>query len=107
GFRCCALRGAVYPGLVPETRAVARGVLWGGLDERTLARIDRFEGELYERRSVAVEREVEAACEAFVYVLGPAGRGVAEAAPWDEAEFRARHLAAYLRGCRAFARQNP
>lgn len=107
GFRCRALRGAVYPGLVPETAAVTRGVLWSGLDERVLARVDRFEGELYERRSTSVEREVGAACEAWVYVLRPEGCGLLLDAAWDEVDFRARHLAAYLRGCRTFARDEP
>ena len=107
GFRCGALRGAVYPGLVPEAGAVTRGVLWSGLDERVVARVDRFEGELYERRSTSVEREVGVACEAWVYVLRPGGRGLLLDAPWDEAGFRARHLTAYLRGCRGFAHDQP
>jgi gamma-glutamylcyclotransferase (GGCT)/AIG2-like uncharacterized protein YtfP len=107
GFRCRALRGTVYPGLLPEQGVVTPGVLWRGLDERALARVDRFEGELYERRSALAEREGEAACEAWVYVLRPAGQGLVLDAPWDEADFRARHLAPYLRGCRSFAREEP
>lgn len=104
GYRRGALRGAIYPGLVPEPGVEVRGVLWEGLDARGLARIDRFEGEGYERRTVAVERDASARCEAFVYVTRPAERGLVEAAAWDVADFRTRHLGAYLEGCRAFAR---
>lgn len=104
GFRRAALRGAIYPGLVPAAGRETQGVLWRDLDAGQLGRIDRFEGALYEREQVAVECRGAAAREAAVYVIGAAHRHRVEAAPWSEADFRARHLAAYLRDCRAFAR---
>jgi len=107
GFRCRRLRGAVYPGLVPAVGERTEGQLWEGLDARTLQRIDRFEGNLYERSLHAVELAGGMLGAAFVYVLRPAEYERAGPSPWDEGDFRANHLAAYLRGCRAFARENP
>ena len=105
GFRRRLLRDAVYPAVLPAAGETTVGVLWHGLDRRALARIDRFEGELYERQRLRVVLEDGAECEAFVYVLRAAERARASDAGWDEAEFRARHLRAYLAACRAFARE--
>jgi hypothetical protein len=93
GFERRCLRGAVYPGLVFAAGERTEGVLWEGLDAGTMERIDRFEGALYERRIQAVELR--------------GGGARAGPLPWDEEDFRARHLDVYLRGCRAFARENP
>jgi hypothetical protein len=107
GFRRRCLRGAVYPGLVPAAGECTEGVVWEGLGARMLARIDRFEGALYERSLHAVELADGTPQEAFVYVLRPDEYARAGPSPWDEADFRKHHLTAYLRGCRAFARENP
>jgi gamma-glutamylcyclotransferase (GGCT)/AIG2-like uncharacterized protein YtfP len=106
GFQRRCLRGAVYPGLIPAAGERTEGVLWEGLDARMLERIDRFEGDLYERWVEAVELPSGASRDSFVYVLRPAEVGRAGPSAWDEEDFRARHLTAYLRGCRAFVREN-
>lgn len=107
GWRRRLLRGAVYPALVPATDEATAGVLFEGLDAATIARLDRFEGEPYQRRLLRVTLDGGAECEAFVYVLRPERHALLSDAPWDEAAFRARHLAAYLAGCRDFARERP
>jgi hypothetical protein len=107
GWRRRLLRDAVYPAVLPAPGETTAGVLWRGLDGRALARIDRFEGGLYERPQLRVELESGAACSAFVYVLRVEEHARASDAPWDEADFRARHLRGYLAACRAFAREEP
>jgi cation transport regulator ChaC len=107
GYRRRVLRGAVYPGLVPAAGERTEGVLWQELDRAALARIDRFEGELYVRPLLRVELESGAECEAFVYVLRPEQHALASDAPWSEVDFRAVHLRAYLAACRAFASEEP
>jgi gamma-glutamylcyclotransferase (GGCT)/AIG2-like uncharacterized protein YtfP len=104
GWRRRRLRGAVYPALVAAAGETTAGVLFEGLDRATLARLDRFEDEPYERRLLCVTLEGGAECEAFVYVLRPERHALLADEPWQETEFRARHLEAYLAGCRAFAR---
>lgn len=100
------LSGAIYPGLVPAAGETTAGVLWEGLDAPALARIDRFEGPLYERPELAVTLAPGERCAAFVYVLRPEHRALAREGAWEEADFRARHLDAYLATCRAFARES-
>src|SRR5262245_58985264 len=107
GWRRLRLRDAVYPAVVPAAGETTAGVLWHGLDRAALTRIDRFEGALYERPLLRVALVDGVECEAFVYVLRAAEQARASDTPWDEADFRARHLRAYLSACRAFAREEP
>jgi gamma-glutamylcyclotransferase (GGCT)/AIG2-like uncharacterized protein YtfP len=107
GWRRRRLHGAVYPAVVPAAGETTVGVLCEGLDAATLARLDRFEGEPYERRRLRVVPGSGVECEAFVYVLRAARHALLSDEPWDEADFRGRHLATYLAGCRAFAREQP
>lgn len=48
------LRGRLYPGIVPRPGSVTTGTLLGNVTARDLARLDAFEGELYERTTVEV-----------------------------------------------------
>jgi gamma-glutamylcyclotransferase (GGCT)/AIG2-like uncharacterized protein YtfP len=105
GWRRRRLRDAVFPALVPAPGETTAGVLFEGLDAKLLARLDRFEGEPYERLLLRVVLESGAECEAFVYVLRRERRALLSDEPWEEAAFRTRHLARYLAGCRDFARE--
>lgn len=49
-----ALSDEPYPGLVPEFGASVEGIVYHGLKPRAWARLDRFEGELYNRHKVMV-----------------------------------------------------
>ncbi len=97
-----ALHGAVYPGLVPRQGEHTDGCLVAGVDKRELARLDTFEGDLYQRTPCVAlcggERE-----QAFVYVVRPAHRGLLAPRPWELDAFVANELPAYLDGCRLFA----
>ena len=107
GYARHALRGVVYPAVVPAAGARVAGVLWEGLDAAALALIDRFEGELYERAACEAEVAGGGGVAAQVYVLAPAYRARLLAHDWDEAEFRRLHLTRYLEGCRGFVRETP
>ncbi|MEW6269813.1 MAG: gamma-glutamylcyclotransferase family protein [Thermodesulfobacteriota bacterium] len=101
GYACRAVRGAVYPGAVQHAGATTDGVLWQGVDETSLARLDRFEGELYERREVTVVARDGARHAAQVYVVRAAHASRLAPEPWDRERFAREHLAAYLSRCRA------
>ena len=105
GFERRRLRGEVYPALVPAAAARALGVLWEDLDRAALARIDRFEGALYERQRQPIEVADGELRSAFVYVLRPEQRALLLESDWDEAEFRERFLRDYLEACRGFSRE--
>jgi gamma-glutamylcyclotransferase (GGCT)/AIG2-like uncharacterized protein YtfP len=103
GFARRAVRGEVYPGLVREPGAVTRGVLYERVDPALWARLDRFEGPLYERRDVSVT-QVGRARRAATYVVRADRLAALAEAPWDPEAFARRHAARYVAGCRAWAR---
>jgi gamma-glutamylcyclotransferase (GGCT)/AIG2-like uncharacterized protein YtfP len=102
GFARHRLRGRLYPAAVEAPGALLQGRLYEGIDPATLARLDRFEGPLYERRRVTVEPAPGAGVEAELYVLAASWRAELIPEPWDGAAFAALHLGAYLRSCEAF-----
>jgi gamma-glutamylcyclotransferase (GGCT)/AIG2-like uncharacterized protein YtfP len=102
GYARRRLRRRIYPAAVASPGACVAGRLYEGVDAPTLARLDRFEGELYERRRVSVAPAEGGEVSAELYVLVAAHRGELLDDPWDPEEFASAHLGAYLRSCAAF-----
>jgi gamma-glutamylcyclotransferase (GGCT)/AIG2-like uncharacterized protein YtfP len=102
GYARRRLRRRIYPAAVASPGERVAGRLYEGVDAATLARLDRFEGDLYERRRVSVAPAEGGAVAAELYVVVAARRGELLDEPWDPEEFASAHLAAYLRSCAAF-----
>ena len=101
GFTRVRVRGAVYPAAREKAGASIAGLLYLDVDAAALARLDRFEGALYERRSVRVMRDDGASSAAEVYAVARAHHGRLEPRAWDPEQFRREHLATYVARCRA------
>ena len=99
GWERLCVRDAVYPGVRAAPGATVDGLLWLGVHDEALLRLDRFEGELYERRVVRVTT-AEGPREAQVYVIPRANEHLLEPVAWDFERFRREHLARYLEHCR-------
>jgi len=100
GFVRFRLRDEVYPAVVARAGAETDGRVWLGVDTRALARLDAFEGQLYERRALPVRGDGGETFPAWTYVLHPRAHGRLSDEPWDRDAFAARHLAAFLAGFR-------
>jgi gamma-glutamylcyclotransferase (GGCT)/AIG2-like uncharacterized protein YtfP len=102
GFARHRLRRRPYPAAVEAEGAELGGRLYEGIDAATLARLDRFEGALYERRRVRAEPKGGGGVEAELYVLAARHRSELLPEAWERDAFVARHLAAWLARCAAF-----
>lgn len=71
GHRRRRVRGEVYPGIVASQGEQVEGMLYRGLTDRHLSRLDEFEGEMYRRSSVEVEAG-NTGVPAFAYLMAPA-----------------------------------
>lgn len=92
GFVRRRLIGELFPAILEASehdRVV--GVAYSGLTSQDWLRLDRFEGALYERRSVTVNGRG-----AWTYVLAPDCRHRADVERWDPAAFERDHLAAFV-----------
>lgn len=59
-----------YPGMVPDAHGQVEGRLYRDLTEAAFARLDRFEGEMYERRRVQVHAG-QGVVAAWTYIFRP------------------------------------
>ena len=96
GYARYRVRGKPYPAIVAEPAAHVPGLLYGAVAAEELERLDSYEGELYERRTVSV-RVGGALHPALVYVLGEQHRSLLSSDTWELGEFEREHLAEYLR----------
>ncbi len=94
--RLRARRGA-YPGLRPRARASTSGTLWRGVDPASAAKLDRFEGALYVRRTLQVRTSRGERVAAEVYVVPDERRRELSTQTWDKARFARESLAAFVR----------
>lgn len=89
-----------YPGLVAAPCGRAEGVLYRGLDAAALARLDAFEGEMYERRALRVNLVGGEVVTAWCYVFRERYRDRLLPGDWRFDHFlavgRARFLARYV-----------
>jgi cation transport regulator ChaC len=87
GFKRRCVRGEHYPALVPAEGGRVEGVLYRDLSDAAWQRLDRFEGEMYDRQQVQVEVLDGTVLSAFTYIVRPEHADRLEAAEWDFAEF--------------------
>jgi len=89
------LRGKVYPAVVAQPGGRVHGLLYSGVTPGELARLDEYEGPLYERRELMVICS-GAPARAFTYALGKRHHHLLSSEPWDFERFRREHLESYL-----------
>lgn len=97
GYERKGVRNEVYPVAVPgAAESQVRGIVYLAVSEEDLSRLDRFEGESYERRTeqVKVGKTVLAA---EVYVLKEEHYGVISPQEWDWEAFRTSGIRTFLR----------
>jgi gamma-glutamylcyclotransferase (GGCT)/AIG2-like uncharacterized protein YtfP len=96
-YACFSLHGEVFPGIVPAHAAQTAGVMYSGLDERVLRRLDGFESDCYVRECVRIHDAAGRSLQAWAYVVRPDARTLLSNQPWDRGQFERMHLAAFLR----------
>lgn len=95
-FAAYQVRGEVYPGLAACPGAITSGVVYLGVDEAALARLDHFEGAYYERRALEVRADDGSVIPVHAYVVAEAYRETLDEALWDAEVFRTHHLTSFL-----------
>ena len=94
GYERYQVRGQSYPAIVRREDGVTEGILFSGIDEETLARLDRFEGSSYQREWLALDTGERA----WAYVVAPGNEPLLSGAPWNPEAFLREHGEAFLEG---------
>jgi len=95
GYARYRIRDRVYPAIIEAPGATLEGVVYELLEPAELARLDDYEGPLYERRVVTVEVDA-GQLEAHTFVLRAEHVHRLSAEPWDLERFEREHLTSYL-----------
>ncbi len=95
-YGCYTVNGHAFPGIVGEAGAVTQGLVYAGMGEGLLGKIDRYEGDLYERVRVCVTDAQGRPLQAWTYVIPAARRGMLSRQTWDRQAFEREHLKACL-----------
>jgi gamma-glutamylcyclotransferase (GGCT)/AIG2-like uncharacterized protein YtfP len=93
--RC--VQGACYPGLVPKPGARTRGVVYLGVTQKDLWRLDRYEGQQYKRVRVPVCINTDDTISAWCYVMQARYLGRLSGQSWSPQVFAKEHMQAWLR----------
>lgn len=96
GYARFKLSGQVCPGITEKRHASVSGVLYRGLSQSQLHRLDQYEGDEYLRELVMVRNEHHRYYSTWVYVLQPKYTNLLSQEGWDAAEFESLYLNDYL-----------
>jgi len=83
GYSRRAVKGEPYPALVPSGQGLVEGIVYRNVPGRAWQRLDRFEGEMYARRTVQVELAEGGILRAGTYVIQGTFLHVLEAFDWN------------------------
>jgi gamma-glutamylcyclotransferase (GGCT)/AIG2-like uncharacterized protein YtfP len=100
GFERRAVRGEVYPAVVPRSGASVEGLLLAGVPRARLPLLDAFEGREYRRQAHEVHLANGRRHVAWCYVWAPACARELASGIWDMDAFERDALHDYLRRCR-------
>lgn len=95
GYARYRVRGKPYPAIIAEPAGSVLGLLYTEVSAPAIERLDRYEGELYERRTFTV-RVGSSPVAAVGYVLGHRHRSLLSTEGWDLAAFERDELGQYL-----------
>lgn len=97
GYLRRAVKGATYPVVYPaSTTSEVEGVLYYQVTADDLKRLDRFEGDYYQRRGESVRLSDGQLINAEVYVLKEAFHSIASDQDWDQKQFEREGLSSFL-----------
>jgi gamma-glutamylcyclotransferase (GGCT)/AIG2-like uncharacterized protein YtfP len=97
GYAQFELRDEHQAAMIPFPDTSTEGVVYADVDESALKRLDAFAGAGFDRVEVNVEAENGEWIEAEAHVLRMRHKKRLMAEPWDEDEFRQKHLAGFLK----------
>jgi gamma-glutamylcyclotransferase (GGCT)/AIG2-like uncharacterized protein YtfP len=85
-----------YPGIIKKETCSIDGMLYKGLDQQAIERLDKFEDVMYERCLLEVQLGDKTE-QAFVYVVRDEYQGCLSDKEWNPEEFKRKYLKLYLK----------
>ena len=83
GFQRCLVRDEVFPAILPAPGHSVQGMIYQTLTMHAWARLDHFEGDIYERQTVSIRLASGLTAPAGTYVIAPAHTHLLTDHEWD------------------------
>jgi gamma-glutamylcyclotransferase (GGCT)/AIG2-like uncharacterized protein YtfP len=101
GFKRLKIKNKTYPAVVRNEKCTIDGVIYSGIDDRSLELIDKFEDCCYQRTQInlVVEGKRE---KAFIYEIKDEYKNQLSDQAWCLEEFRKKYLKKYLKAISNF-----
>lgn len=96
GYRRRALKGELYPAMIMQPGEEVRGMVYRDLPGPAWAPLDRYEGEMYCRKRVAIRLANGAVLESWAYVLRSDYLEYLDVSDWSFRDFLREGKALYL-----------
>ncbi len=106
GYARFVVKGESYPGIIPVIDAISAGIIYFNVDEPSLARLDIFEGDLYQRTPIQAETQGGKILNAETYIIKPEHRNYLSSKKWDVEEFVQNSLEAFLNTYQGFTQHS-
>jgi gamma-glutamylcyclotransferase (GGCT)/AIG2-like uncharacterized protein YtfP len=87
GYTRRSVKFEKYPAVTTDGMSSVEGLVYLDLPDPAWERLDRFEGDMYERRTVRIVLKDGGTLSSFVYVVKPELLDRLEQSDWDFAEF--------------------
>lgn len=87
GYRRFLVRHEHYPGVIAKEDSTVAGIVYHGISPESWTRLDRFEGEMYDRRLVGIRFADGSEAQSFCYVFRPEFRHRLTTTEWNYAAF--------------------
>lgn len=87
GYRRFLVRDEQYPGVVADTAGTVAGIVYHDITPASWSRLDRFEGEMYQRLPVRVRYPDDVEAVVDCYVFRPEFAHRLTTTEWDHAAF--------------------
>lgn len=86
GYSRRSVKGEYYPAIMPDEKGRVQGVVYRNIPDTAWDRLDRFEGKMYARHFVQIER-IDGTVFAATYVVQPEFLDHLGPSDWDFADF--------------------
>ena len=86
-YRRRSVIGENYPAIFPDKDAIVDGLIYRNVPSSAWDRLDRFEGEMYERHHVTIELKDRSILSAETYIIHPAYLNRLAQSDWAFDEF--------------------
>ncbi len=89
GYRCFCVRDEQYPGVIfaENEGSTVEGIIYHDITPHGWARLDRFEGEMYDRSAVTVRYDKGGEARVYCYVFRPQFQHRLTTTPWEYDDF--------------------